>query len=329
MSEEQKQPKQTDAVLGGTTQPFRGAVLGGIEGLRKRLKSPYQQERLVALEQIASYGDLGLQVSQEPDVIEKIQITHWIKSIEIKLKNCTTKIQDENSTPSLSDFFDTQYQEEFIEQLEKQGIIDNTLIYLKEIIDYVFQDNESIQELLNYIYQTIPKFKDQYQASGLRAFYIYLVEDVYTRNTCDQILALQRVKAYDLGLKLTFQQALELVKSFDIRYAQAWQAWSDDEFCFDLAYVLESEADTFYDLLKCTRAQCFLTHYDVEVEVLIDHKWWYPPATLTENYQLFYLFKIYTIAHEWLIDCLKTSCKLSESVKQQIQETLFLPAKNK
>jgi len=30
MSEEQKQPKQTDAVLGGTTQPFRGAVLGGV-----------------------------------------------------------------------------------------------------------------------------------------------------------------------------------------------------------------------------------------------------------------------------------------------------------
>ena len=62
MSEEQKQPKPTDAVLGGTTQPFRGAVLGGIQGVKRKLESSDQAVRVEALQKAINYGEEGLKV---------------------------------------------------------------------------------------------------------------------------------------------------------------------------------------------------------------------------------------------------------------------------
>jgi WD40 repeat protein/CheY-like chemotaxis protein len=58
-SETQK-PREYDAVLGGKTLPVNAAVLGGIEGVKMRFKSPEARGRLQAVFEAAKYGDAGL-----------------------------------------------------------------------------------------------------------------------------------------------------------------------------------------------------------------------------------------------------------------------------
>ncbi len=61
MSENPVQPKEFDAVLGTQVpSPTDGAVLGGIEGIKHRLKSKKLKARIEALEQAISYEQEGL-----------------------------------------------------------------------------------------------------------------------------------------------------------------------------------------------------------------------------------------------------------------------------
>ncbi|MEM7715181.1 MAG: HEAT repeat domain-containing protein [Cyanobacteria bacterium P01_A01_bin.68] len=56
-----EQPRKFDAVLGGNTPPpVTGVVLGGIEGVKRRLESEIVDVRIKALNDALNYGDEGL-----------------------------------------------------------------------------------------------------------------------------------------------------------------------------------------------------------------------------------------------------------------------------
>lgn len=61
MSEKQNQPREFDAVLGGeAAPPTSGVVLGGIEGVKSRLKNSNFEVKIAAIEDAINYGDAGL-----------------------------------------------------------------------------------------------------------------------------------------------------------------------------------------------------------------------------------------------------------------------------
>jgi hypothetical protein len=61
MTENQNQPREYDAVLGGESQvPLAAAVLGGIPGVKSRLASPIVEVKIAALSEALKYGDPGL-----------------------------------------------------------------------------------------------------------------------------------------------------------------------------------------------------------------------------------------------------------------------------
>ncbi|MEH1933786.1 MAG: pentapeptide repeat-containing protein [Nostoc sp.] len=63
MTNNQNQPRDYDAVLGGQSpSPVDGAVLGGIEGVKNCLSSPMIEVRIAALSEALKYGDAGLDV---------------------------------------------------------------------------------------------------------------------------------------------------------------------------------------------------------------------------------------------------------------------------
>jgi len=63
MSENPRQPRPDDAVLGGQSQaPMYAAVLGGIEGVKQRLETDSLEEKKAALEDALKYGDKGIEV---------------------------------------------------------------------------------------------------------------------------------------------------------------------------------------------------------------------------------------------------------------------------
>ncbi|MFN6564762.1 MAG: HEAT repeat domain-containing protein [Nostoc sp. ChiSLP01] len=61
MTNNQNEPREFDAVLGGETQsPVQGAVLGGIEGIKRRLKSSDIEVRITAVQDALNYQAEGL-----------------------------------------------------------------------------------------------------------------------------------------------------------------------------------------------------------------------------------------------------------------------------
>ncbi|BBD70356.1 GUN4 domain protein [Nostoc commune NIES-4072] len=61
MTNNQNQPREFDAVLGGEAPPpVQGAVLGGIEGVKRRLSSSNIEARIAALSEALNHGDTGL-----------------------------------------------------------------------------------------------------------------------------------------------------------------------------------------------------------------------------------------------------------------------------
>ncbi|MEW6497185.1 MAG: GUN4 domain-containing protein [Cyanobacteriota bacterium] len=62
MSENSNQPKDTDAVLGGNAPAYSGVVLGGIGGVKWRLKNTNIALKIAALSEALNYDQLGLDV---------------------------------------------------------------------------------------------------------------------------------------------------------------------------------------------------------------------------------------------------------------------------
>ena len=61
MPNEQNQPREYDAILGGqNSTPVNAAVLGGIAGVKSRLASPAIEVRIAALSDALKYGEAGL-----------------------------------------------------------------------------------------------------------------------------------------------------------------------------------------------------------------------------------------------------------------------------
>ncbi|RUT03884.1 hypothetical protein DSM106972_047980 [Dulcicalothrix desertica PCC 7102] len=61
MSTEQNQPKEFDAVRGEeVASPLDGSVLGGIQGVKRRLTNSHSDVKIAALNDAIKYGDIGL-----------------------------------------------------------------------------------------------------------------------------------------------------------------------------------------------------------------------------------------------------------------------------
>ena len=61
MSDNPQEPREYDAVLGGENPPpIDGAVLGGIEGVKRRLASKVVEVRIAALREALNYANAGL-----------------------------------------------------------------------------------------------------------------------------------------------------------------------------------------------------------------------------------------------------------------------------
>jgi len=61
MPENPSEPRHYDVVLGGRTPPpLTGAVLGGLAGVKQRLRSVVAEHRIAALMEAPNYGEAGL-----------------------------------------------------------------------------------------------------------------------------------------------------------------------------------------------------------------------------------------------------------------------------
>lgn len=71
MADNPNQPREYDVVLGGQALSS-SAVLGGLEGVKKRLMSSVEHQRIAALSQALKYGEAGFNL-----VIQALQDESW------------------------------------------------------------------------------------------------------------------------------------------------------------------------------------------------------------------------------------------------------------
>ncbi|MBA3923565.1 MAG: HEAT repeat domain-containing protein [Nostocaceae cyanobacterium] len=77
MNNNQNLPRKFDAVLGGQVPPpIEGVVLGGLEGVKQRMKSPVARERAATLIDAFRYGEAGLYllIAALKDSSEQVQL---------------------------------------------------------------------------------------------------------------------------------------------------------------------------------------------------------------------------------------------------------------
>jgi COMPASS component SWD3 len=73
MVEYSNQPKNDDLVLGTqAATPSQAVVLGGLEGVRSRLRSPVASQQVAALSEALKYGEAGLDL-----VIQALSLRLW------------------------------------------------------------------------------------------------------------------------------------------------------------------------------------------------------------------------------------------------------------
>jgi COMPASS component SWD3 len=97
MAENPQQPREFDAVLGGEVPPpLDGVVLGGLEGVKRRLASRDIQQQIISLKDALNYGEKGLDVvinalQSESSHIQSTAYTLLKKRPEVAVQNVLKK----------------------------------------------------------------------------------------------------------------------------------------------------------------------------------------------------------------------------------------------
>jgi formylglycine-generating enzyme required for sulfatase activity len=99
MSENPNQPREYDAVLGGQNPPINAAVLGGIDGVKKRLASSSLEVRIAGLSDALKYGDKGLDLVLPALQDELIEVQFAAYSLLKDRQEPQVKQQLENFLP--------------------------------------------------------------------------------------------------------------------------------------------------------------------------------------------------------------------------------------
>jgi hypothetical protein len=92
MSNEQKQPREFDAVLGGDSPIITDAVLGGIKGINRRLSSTNIESQITALQEAFNYGDKGLDLVIDALEHKSVKVQRFAAKLLQKLGHKKVKL---------------------------------------------------------------------------------------------------------------------------------------------------------------------------------------------------------------------------------------------
>lgn len=148
MTNNQNQPNQYDAVLGGNSPPpIHGAVLGGIEGVKKRLANSDVDVQISALNDALNYGDVGLDLVIEALEDKSAQIHYLVayrlkRNENIKGKNALLKHNPKLYFTRLEDWGDDRY---YDYKIGIQNPAEETYIVDCGNLTFLLQDQNVIQ----------------------------------------------------------------------------------------------------------------------------------------------------------------------------------------
>ncbi|MGB3640203.1 MAG: hypothetical protein WBA39_21895 [Rivularia sp. (in: cyanobacteria)] len=137
MNSNQNQPREFDVVLGGKNPaPVTGVVLGGIEGVKRRLESEIVDVRIKALSDALNYGDEGLDLVIEALGDSSEEINNKVISILRKSENKGKQALLEFDPWLVFTTFDNWQHEESFSHNKLINTIDDAVYAISDIYDF-------------------------------------------------------------------------------------------------------------------------------------------------------------------------------------------------
>ncbi|MGB3649608.1 MAG: STM4015 family protein [Rivularia sp. (in: cyanobacteria)] len=199
---EQNQPGKYDAVLGGQSPPpIHSAVLGGIEGIKRRLSNPVVDVKLAALTDALKYGDAGLELviqalQNKPKTLQR----HAYKLLRKRKEAGVKQALEEYQPWDLFERFKQLYAEEFV---NRQIVEYNPEVGIKDF------ENTAYKLLWHYdsaplVTEQLTSLLEDSQASKLEALIIGEWGEAYENDSSEIINALVNAKDKLTNLKAIF-----------------------------------------------------------------------------------------------------------------------------
>ncbi|WP_413201250.1 STM4015 family protein [Nostoc piscinale] len=205
MTNNQNQPQDYDAVLGGQSPPpIDGVVLGGIEGIKRCLSNPVVNVRIAALSEALKYGDAGLDLvrqalQDESKLVRRFAYRLLKQRVEPQIIQALQAYKPWN----LEERFE-KYQESDITQFANRQVVD-------------FEKNIGIVEPVNKAYALRYKYDNEEDLPGqisrllqepnadkVEALVLGLWAEAYVRDSSDIVQTLVDAKKYLTNLKAVF-----------------------------------------------------------------------------------------------------------------------------
>ncbi|BBD70350.1 GUN4 domain protein [Nostoc commune NIES-4072] len=205
MTDNQNQPRDYDAVLGGQSPPpIDGVVLGGIEGIKRCLSNPVANVRIAALSEALKYGDAGLDI-----LIQALQDKSRL------VQRFAYRVLKQRVEPQVKQALQTYKPWNLEERFEKYQESDITQFANRQVVD--FEKNIGIVEPVNKAYalryeydneedlpSQISKLLQEPNADKLEALVFGLWAEAYERDSSEIVQTLVDAKKYLTNLKAVF-----------------------------------------------------------------------------------------------------------------------------
>lgn len=221
---------------------------------------------------------------------------------------------------------DTQGAEEQLPEEEGMASADKRLQQMKQQADAIVAEDETLQQLLTWVYQKSSLVDSSYKPAQVRAFYLALV----------RILSFDFAKAFD---DPTHHRSF--ARSFSFIFNRARGLALNLAFDFDPKnVVLCLFALNLETQLKQAMQELEAELPDPDKEVEQFNKWrqakgqaWVEKFTGLIGHNLQFseqqkeLLKEYYKANKSLVEYLNSGCQVSDIVRQEIEQTLLLPVR--
>ncbi|MFN6486816.1 MULTISPECIES: STM4015 family protein [unclassified Nostoc] len=205
MTDNQNQPRDYDAVLGGQSPPpIDGVVLGGIEGIKRCLSNPVANVRIAALSEALKYGDAGLDVVRQA-LQDKSKL----------VRRFAYRLLKQRVEPQVIQALQTYKPWNLEERFEKYQESDISQFANRQVVD--FEKNIGIVEPVNKAYalryeydneedlpSQISRLLQEPNANKLEALIFGLWAEAYERDSSDIVQTLVDAKKYLTNLKAVF-----------------------------------------------------------------------------------------------------------------------------
>ncbi|MBD2613616.1 MAG: HEAT repeat domain-containing protein [Nostoc sp. GBBB01] len=205
MTDNQNQPRDYDAVLGGQSPPpVDGIVLGGIEGIKRCLSNPVANVRIAALSEALKYGDAGLDVVRQA-LQDKSKL----------VRRFAYRLLKQRVEPQVIQALQTYKPWNLEERFEKYQESDITQFANRQVVD--FEKNIGIVEPVNKAYalryeydneedlpSQISRLLQEPNAEKLEALVFGLWAETYERDSSEIVQTLVDAKKYLTNLKAVF-----------------------------------------------------------------------------------------------------------------------------